>query len=271
MTEDYRVIGEFARKMRLVCLEMVFQQKASHVGGALSIVDVLATLYSDYLKIEPEAPTRPDRDRLFYSKGHACTALYAALYLKGFFPKELLDSFTKNGSTMTSHVNYKIPGVEFSAGSLGHVLPVATGVALSSKIKKESFRTLCIVSDGELDEGSNWEAILFAGHHHLNNLTIIVDYNKIQSFGFTKDVLSLEPLADKFNAFNWHTIEIDGHDLPQISAALKHTSADKPKVIIAHTIKGKGIRFMENELKWHYKSPSAEEYALAIQEIKGSN
>jgi transketolase len=204
---------QLAKQIRLSILKLCFEKKASHAGGALSITDILAVLYSDILNVDPKNPGNPERDRLFYSKGHACTALYAALQAKGFFPDlDLFRDFTADGSYFTSHVNHKIPGVEFSTGSLGHALGVACGVGIANKTKYPQQRIITILSDGELNEGSNWEAILFAPHHKLDQLTLIVDYNKIQSFGRVEDILNLEPLADKLKSFNWDVSEMDGHD-----------------------------------------------------------
>lgn len=250
-------------------MKLVFDAKASHVGGALSMTDLLAVMYSGILKIDPNNPKAVDRDRFFLSKGHACTGLYATLGLKGFFALEDLNTYAKDGSIFLSHTSHKVPGVELSTGSLGHALSVACGVALAGKRKKIIYNVYCLVSDGELDEGSNWESILFAPHHQLDNLTLIVDYNKIQSYGSVKEVLDLQPLNKKFEAFNWNVIEIDGHDHNQIHSAFEKVSVEslKPSVIIAHTIKGKGVDFMENELIWHYRSPSIEELQEAIKQI----
>lgn len=263
---------ELAKNIRLTCLEMCFNKKASHIGGAFSITDVLAVLYSNILNINPKAPNANDRDRVFYSKGHACTSFYAVLGLTGFYDINNLDTFTDNGSYFTSHVNHKIPGVELSTGSLGHALSVACGVALAGKRTQKPWHVYTIVSDGELDEGSNWEAILFAPHHKLDNLTLIVDYNKIQSFGTVEEVLNLEPLTDKFAAFGWHVTLIDGHDHNEILQALSNKNIPHgiPSVIIANTIKGKGVSFMQGELAWHYKSPSKEQFDAAWQEVEGS-
>jgi transketolase len=259
----------FSKKIRTTILKMVYDAKASHIGGALSMTDLLAVLYGEFLQIDPKNPTDENRDRFFLSKGHACTGLYAVLGLKGFFPAEELETYTKDNSIFLSHTSHKVPGVEISAGSLGHALSVACGVALAAKRKGKHFRTYCMVSDGELDEGSNWEGILFAPHHGLNNLTLIVDYNKIQSFGSVEDVLNLHPLGKKFTAFNWNVIEIDGHSHDQIRKAFEEVKLDnkRPSVIIADTIKGKGVDFMENELLWHYRSPSLEQFHEAIKQV----
>jgi transketolase len=239
---------DLASKIRQLVLRLCYEKKASHIGGAFSIADVLAVLYSDILKVDPDDPADPNRDRLFYSKGHACTALYAALQHKGFFKElDLLANFTADGSYFTSHVNHKLPGVELSTGSLGHALGVACGVALAAKRKAQAHGVFAILSDGELDEGSNWEAFLFAPNYKLDNLVAIVDYNKIQSFGRVEEVLSLEPLAQKFQAFNWEVMEVDGHDHQALRIALRDAREDrngKPKVLIAHKVKGKGVSFM---------------------------
>lgn len=266
-----------AQQVRLRALELCYRKKASHLGGAFSIADFLTVLYFKFLNVDPQNPQASDRDRLFYSKGHACTTLYAALEQRGFF-KNLpadrnLESYTDNDSIFTSHVNHKVPGVELSTGSLGHALGVAAGVALAAKMRKQNFFTYAILSDGELNEGSNWEAILFAAHHKLNRLILIVDYNKIQSFGRTEEVLNLAPLADKFASFGWNVSEVDGHDLQKIQITLQQVlkcESQKPSVIIAHTVKGKGVSFMEDRLEWHYKSPNDTEYAQAVAELKGA-
>lgn len=257
-----------AQRIRLQCLHMCHSKKASHLGGAFSVADILAVLYGSILVKDPAQPKAPQRDRLFYSKGHACTALYAVLADSGYFPASDLDTFTDNGSYLTSHVNHKIAGVELSTGSLGHALSVAAGVALAGKRRRQAWHTYAIVSDGELDEGSNWEAILFAPHHGLDQLTLVVDYNKIQSFGSTAEVLNLDPLADKFTAFGWEAVEVDGHDHAQLQAALApHGRSGKPRAVIAHTVKGKGVSFMEHQLAWHYKSPDAAQYDAARAEL----
>lgn len=262
---------DLARRIRLHCLQMCHTKRASHLGGAFSVADILAVLYGGVMQVDTAQPKWPGRDRLFYSKGHACTALYAALAEKGFYGVEALDTYTDNGSVFTSHVNHKVPGVELSTGSLGHALPVAAGVALGGLRRKQPWHTYAIVSDGELDEGSNWEAILFAPHHGLDNLTLIVDYNKIQSFGHTAQVLNLDPLDAKFASFGWDVREVDGHDHAQLAAALGKEGriAGKPRVVIAHTVKGKGVSFMEHQLAWHYKSPDAAQLAAAQAELQG--
>jgi transketolase len=260
-----------SRLIRETTLQMVFEAKASHIGGALSMVDILAVLYEEVLQIDPKQPQSPERDRFLLSKGHACTSLYSTLAIKGFFDLNELKTYSANGSRLLSHTSHKVPGIELSTGSLGHALSVSCGLALAAKRKRKAFHTFCLVSDGELNEGSNWEGILFAPHHKLNNLTLIVDFNKIQSFGTVEEVLNLDPLTSKFEAFGWNVVEIDGHNHEEIYLALvkAKSSADKPTVIVANTVKGKGVSFMENRLLWHYKSPSQDEYNLALKEIKG--
>jgi transketolase len=260
-----------AKKIRKISIEMVYQAKASHIGGALSMVDILAVLYNRILKYNPSDPLNVDRDRFLLSKGHACSSLYATLALVGFMPLEHLKSYAQNGSNLLSHTSHHISGIEVSAGSLGHALPVSCGLALAAKRNNSKWRTYCLLSDGELDEGSNWESILFAPQANLDNLIIIIDYNKIQSLGHVVDVINLEPIKEKFLAFNWEAYEVDGHNHQELFSVFEKvidSSNNKPKVIIAHTIKGKGVSFMENQLIWHYRSPHENEYLKAIDEIE---
>lgn len=259
----------FAKKVREICIDLVFKKKAAHIGSALSIVDLLSVLYNRIMKVDPYNPKDQYRDRFLLSKGHACIALYSTLALKGFFNIKDLETYSDNGSIFTSHTNYKVPGIEFSAGSLGHILPICCGLALAAKKKSEPWRCYCIISDGELDEGSNWEALLFAPQHKLDNLIVIIDYNKIQSLGSTNEIIDLSPLKEKLRAFNWEVREINGHCHNEIELSLIKSNYNngKPKAIIANTVKGKGISFMENKLLWHYKSPNEEEYKLSIEEL----
>ena len=245
---------------------MVHRAKASHIGGALSMADILGVLYGDILQVRPTEPGWPERDRLILSKGHSCTSLYAALALRGFFPLEELNEYGTDGSRLMSHASHSVPGVEFSTGSLGHGLPFGCGIAFAAKRRTAKFRVFVLLSDGELDEGSNWESILFAPQHQLDNLTVIVDYNKVQSLGEVAQVIDLHPLAEKFRACRWAVREIDGHDLGAIRDALATTpwEAQRPSCLLAHTIKGKGVDFMESKLLWHYRSPSDEELRSAL-------
>lgn len=260
---------EFARRIRAHALRMVHAAKASHIGGCLSMADILATLYARSLRLDAANPLHPSRDRFILSKGHATAILYAALAERGFFPVEDLKTYCCDGSMFTGHVNHAVPGVEVSTGSLGHGLGIAIGMALAARSIGAGSRVFCLLSDGECDEGSNWEGILFAPHHKLDNLVAIVDFNKIQSFGSVAEVLNLDPFADKWRAFGWHVREVDGHDLAALDQAFSEVPvvAGRPTVIIAHTIKGKGVSFMENKLEWHYRSPSDEQLATALAEI----
>ena len=248
---------------------MVARANASHIGGALSMADLLAVLYGEVLRVRAEEPRWPERDRFILSKGHSCTALYAALALRGFFPEEELKTYGRDGARLMAHISHKVPGVEFSTGSLGHGLPFGCGKALAAKRLGQPWRVFVMLSDGELDEGSNWEAILFAPQHRLDNLTAIVDYNKIQSLGSVSEVLELGPLAEKFRAFRWAVREIDGHNHGEIRAALGALPWEpgRPNCLIAHTVKGKGVSFMENKLLWHYRSPNAEQLQQALREL----
>jgi transketolase len=259
-----------ARTIRTRTLNMVHRANASHVGSCFSMADILAVLYDGVLRVDPSNPKAEDRDRFILSKGHSTAILYVLLAEKGFFPLDWLDTYCQDGSKLIGHVSHYVPGVEASTGSLGHGLPIGCGMALAGKRENRPYRVFVMLSDGELDEGSNWEAFLFAPHHHLDNLTVIIDYNKIQSFGTVKDILDLDPLADKLKAFNWAVKEIDGHNFAEIEGVLNSLplEANKPTCIIAHTIKGKGVSFMENQLAWHYKSPNQEQLAQAISELE---
>jgi len=234
------------------------------------MVEALTVLYGKVLRVDPSDPSWSDRDRFILSKGHACAALYAVLAERGFFPVEWLETFCQNGSRLAGHATHThIPGVELSTGSLGHGLSVAIGMALAAKRDAKAYRVFVLLSDGECNEGSNWEAIMFAPHHRLDNLIAIVDYNKIQSLGTVEVVLDLEPFADKWRAFGWAVREIDGHDVSKVEPVLSQVpfEAGKPSCVIAHTVKGKGVSFMEHKLLWHYRSPQGEEYEAALAEL----
>jgi len=262
-----------AKKIRLHALHMIHRAKSSHLGSAYSMADLLAVLYGRILRIDPQKPDSADRDRFVLSKGHACAALYAVLAEQGFFPKEWLEHFYENGARLAGHATHVgVPGVEVSTGSLGHGLPLACGMALAGKRDGQAYRVFTLLSDGECDEGSTWEAALFAPHHQLDNLIAIIDYNQIQSLGTVKEVLDLEPFADKWKAFGWAVHEIDGHDCAQIEHALTDVpcAAGKPTCVIAQTVKGKGVSFMENKLLWHYRAPDRDEMARALAELGDS-
>jgi transketolase len=265
-----RSTEELANAIRGHALRMVHRANASHIGTCLSMADLLAVLYGEYLRVDPTRPDWPDRDRFILSKGHGAAIAYATLAESGFFPIDWLDSYCQPGSPLAGHISTNgVPGVELSTGSLGHGLPVGCGLALAGKREQRPYRVCVLLSDGELDEGSNWEAILFAPQHRLDNLVVIVDYNKIQSLGNVSDIMELHPLADKFRAFRWAVREIDGHDHNAIRSALAEGpyEQDRPTAIIAHTVKGKGVSYMENELLWHYRSPNAELLKTALGEL----
>jgi transketolase len=262
-------LTHIASKLRAEAVRMVHRSHASHLGSCLSMADLITCLYWHTLRIDPSLPDWADRDRFFLSKGHGAAMLYAALAERGFFSVNELEQYCQSGSRLTGHVTSGVPGVEFSSGSLGHGLPVACGVALAAKRGNLPFRTVVICSDGELDEGSNWEAILFAPQHKLDNLLLVVDYNKIQSFGRVKEVLDLDPVADKFRAFRWTVREVDGHNMQLLADTFAAVPFEpsRPSVVIAHTVKGKGVSFLEDQLAWHYKTPSAEQVEAAMREL----
>jgi transketolase len=252
-------------------LDMIHRAHSSHIGSCFSVAELLAVLYGAVLKIDPSDPSRSDRDRFILSKGHACAALYATLAERGFFPVTWLDTFYQNGSLLSGHATTGVPGIELSTGSLGHGLSVGAGMALAAQLNDEKYRVFVLMSDGECDEGSNWEAILFAPNHKLDNLVAIVDYNKVQSLGTVEEVMSLDPLAEKWRSFGWGVREVDGHDVNQVYTALAEVPFEpgRPSCLIAHTVKGKGVSFMEGKVLWHYRSPQGEEYQLALAELEG--
>lgn len=260
-----------ANNIRALLLRLIPRTKDAHAGSSLSAVEILTTLYFHALRIDHKNPNDPNRDRFILSKGHAVSVLYATLAERGFIAKnELPSELYMNGGYFPGHVSKgSLSGIEFSTGSLGHGLPVGAGMALAAKRDKKSHRVFVLLSDGECDEGSNWEAILFAGHHKLDNLIVVVDYNKWQSFGRTKDVLDLEPFTDKWKSFNWAAQEVDGHDLVKLIGVLDSVPLErnKPSVIIAHTVKGKGVSSIEDRLESHYKLPPGEEVDKIIRSL----
>lgn len=257
---------DLARRLRCHALRMVHAARSSHIGTCLSMADILAVLYGRVLRVDPRRPDWPERDRLIVSKGHGAAIVYAALAERGFISVADLARFCSAGSALTGHVNHHVSGVEVSTGSLGHGLPIACGLALAAKRSHAAWRAYVVLSDGELDEGTTWEAALVAQHHKLDTLVAIVDYNKIQSFGRVSDVLELEPLAAKWRAFNWSVREVDGHDHAQLAEALEQVpfEPDRPSLVLAHTVKGKGVPFMEDDLLWHYRPPSDAQLAQAL-------
>jgi transketolase len=262
---------QLANNIRKHALNMTSLGGSSHIASIFSMADILAVLYGSILRYKPKEPKWKDRDRFILSKGHAGAGVYATLAECGFFPIEKLKTHYQDGSDLSGHVSHKgIPGVEFSTGSLGHGLPVASGIALSAKIDNKKHRTFVLLGDGECGEGSNWEAILFAAHHKLDNLVVIVDRNMLQSIYSTEDTLALEPFAEKWKAFGWNVVEIDGHNHEEILDACKCDSKaiNKPLCVIASTVKGKNVSFMENNILWHYRSAQGEEYKAALAELE---
>ena len=260
-----------ANQIRQDIIKMLLEAGSGHSAGPLGMADIFTALYFDILNIDPKKPTWPDRDRLVLSCGHICPVLYATLAHRGYFPVEELMTLRKFGTRLHGHPhNLELPGIENSSGPLGQGLSQAIGMALSAKLDNKKWRTYAVLSDGEHDEGQTWEAIMFAGKNELHNLTAVIDRNNIQIDGFTEDVMPLEPLADKYRSFNWHVLEIDGHNFEDIIAAFRHAKAvfEKPTVIIAHTIPGKGVDFMENDYHWHGKVPKSDEARLAIKELR---
>jgi transketolase len=262
---------ELAKRIRIHVLNMTSKGGGSHIASSFSQADILAVLYGKILNVDPVNPSWPERDRFILSKGHSSASVYAVLAECGFIDHKLLDQHYQDGSILSGHVSHKgVAGVEISTGSLGHGLGVGTGMAKAAKMDNQKFRVFVIMSDGECDEGSNWEAILFAAHHKLDNLVAIVDYNKFQSLASVSETLALEPFADKWKAFGWAVKEIDGHDHDAISNALSALpeTAGRPTAIIAHTTKGKGVSFMENSVLWHYRFARGAEYDAALKELE---
>ncbi|WP_157065160.1 transketolase [Amphibacillus sediminis] len=257
-----------ALEIRKDVIEMIFHAKTGHTGSDLSCTDILVALYYDVMNIDPRNPDDPDRDRYIQSKGHAAEVYWAVLADKGFIEKEELKTFSAFGSRLIGHPNNKVDGVEMNTGSLGHGLSIATGIALAAKMDNKSYHTFTLLGDGELAEGSVWEGAMAAAHYQLDNLTAIIDRNGLQITGASEDVMKVEPLANKWRAFGWEVIEVDGNDIHALSEELHKQPVDgKPTCIIAHTVKGKGISMAENAAGWHHRVPNQEEYDQAIAEL----
>ncbi len=264
---------QLAVRIRVHALHMTSRGGGSHIGSIFSCADILGVLYDGVLNVDAGSPENPDRDRFVLSKGHAGAGLYAVLAEKGFFPLKKLLTHYQNGSELSGHASHVLPGIEVSTGSLGHGLPIAAGMAYAGKLRKARHRVFCLLSDGECDEGSTWEAVLFAAHHGLSNLVVIVDYNRIQGIAPVSEVVELEPFVDKLTSFGWATREVDGHDheaLQNIFAAVPFADG-KPSCLIAHTTKGKGVSFMENTVLWHYRIPRGAEFDAALVELEGQS
>lgn len=262
---------EKAYELRKEILEMIYRGKAGHIGGDFSVVDILTVLYYDVMNVSPQNPEDPNRDRFVLSKGHNADALYAVLADRGFFPKERLETFMQTGSELIGHPNNKVPGVEINSGSLGHGLAVSVGMAIAGKMDRKDYRVYTVMGDGELAEGSVWEAAMCGAHYHLDNLCAVVDRNGLQISGTTDQVMSTSGLEARWVSFGWHAISVeDGNNAEQLKAAFAAAAAHKgaPSVIIASTTKGKGVSFMENNVKWHHKVPTQEEYTAALAELE---
>jgi transketolase len=262
-------IRDKARAIRMHALNMVYAARLGHPGGDLSVADILATLYFGVLRVDPKAPRAPGRDRLILSKGHASGALYATLAEAGFIPLDWLSTYMKPNSLLNGHPNRNyVSGVEANTGPLGHGMPIAVGVAIAGKLDKAAFRVFVITGDGELQEGSNWEAAMAAGHHKLANLTLIIDRNTLQQGARVAETNDVEPLGDKFRAFGWEVVDADGHDPSELIDALTRPNGGvKPLCVIAHTIKGKGVSYMEDQVSWHHGVPTKVQLDQAMKEL----
>ena len=271
-SEDLQKCRELARKVRIHCLNMVHNGQSGHIGSMLSMADMLPVIYTQILNVDPADPEKADRDRFILSKGHGGAALLATLAELGFFPLEWLDRYYCDNGKLSGHISHHVPGVEFSTGSLGHGLPVACGMAMAARQAGKKHRIFCMSSDGDLNEGSSWEAIMLAGQHHYDNLIMLVDYNRLQALGKSKDIIDLESLKEKLEIFGWRAIEIDGHDQKAVYEALRDLPLcnGKPSAIICHTVKGKGVSFMENDYKWHYGGLTTGLCEKAIKEVEAA-
>nr|WP_163502052.1 transketolase [Halomonas socia] len=262
-------LAQKCREMRKTIIKTIGDANMGHIGGDLSVIDILGTLYFNVMNVNPAEPTAPNRDRFILSKGHCAVALYTAMAHVGYFPVEELATFIHPKSRLNGHpCNEKLPGVETSTGPLGHGLPVGVGAAIGAKIQKKAWQVFVVVGDGEIQEGSNWEAAMTAAHKELDNLTLIVDRNRLQQGDRTHDVTSLDPLAERFVAFGWEALEVDGHDYGALIEALKDPRAGKPRCIVANTFKGKGVSFIEDRVEWHHKVPSPEQVKEALNELE---
>ena len=271
MSYSVSELENIAKNVRRGIIEAVYSAQSGHPGGSLSCADILTELYFNEMNIDPKNPKMENRDRLILSKGHASPAIYSVLANRGYFPVEDLKTFRKIDSYLQGHPDMKkVPGVDMTTGSLGQGLSAANGMAIASKLDNKNYYVYVVLGDGEIEEGQVWEAAMSAAHYKLNNVVAFVDFNGLQIDGAVKDVMNVTPIREKFEAFGWNTIEIDGHNFEEISNAVKKAkeSVDKPTAIIAHTIKGKGISFMENQAGWHGKAPNDDEYKTALDCLK---
>jgi transketolase len=270
-SDRIRKLEERAREVRFRIVDMIHTARSGHPGGSLSAADVMTALYFDFLRLRPDEPRWPDRDRFVLSKGHACPALYACLALRGYFPLEALQTLRRFESILQGHPIMKTPGVDMSTGSLGHGLAAAVGMALDGKLRGRDYRTYALVGDGELNEGIVWEAAAAARKYALERLTVIVDANRLQNDGETSAIMPMEPIAAKWGAFNWHVLEMDGNDMAAVVSTIEAAQAHAggPTCIVARTIKGRGVSFMENRREWHGLAPDDAQYEQAVAEIRG--
>ncbi len=272
-TLDVQTLQDMARQIRLDDLKTVYRAKAGHIGGEMSAIDILTTLYFHTLNIDPTQPNKPTRDRFILSKGHTACALYTTLAHRGFIELDELSTFLQPHSRLNGHPNRnKVPGVETNTGALGHGLPIGIGMAKAAQLSGEGWRVFVLCGDGELQEGSNWEAAMAAAHFKLDNLTLIVDHNRLQQGARVHDTNALAPIADKFAAFGWATTAVDGHDIAQLREAFdkRSATAGQPTCIVANTFKGQGISFMQDKVEWHHKVPNKEQYEQAVEELQAA-
>jgi transketolase len=269
MEKRIRNLKSKATQIRRLIIEMIARAKSGHPGGSLSSTDIITCLYFDIMNIRPKEPQWPDRDRFHLSKGHCCPALYAALSTAGYFAQENLWSLRKFNALLQGHPDRRTPGIEVASGSLGQGLSVALGMALAGKLDKKKYRVYCLMGDGEIQEGNVWEAAMAAAHYRMSNLCAIIDYNRFQIDGRTDEVMSLEPILNKWEAFGWRVIQCDGHNMEELLAAFSEakTVDNKPTIIIAHTVKGKGVSFMEHVVDFHGRAPSEKEREIALKEL----
>lgn len=266
--KNFNELIEHARSVRVSALDMIYRSKASHIGSGYSCVELLVYLYSSWLRISPDLRLDSNRDRFILSKGHAAAVYYAVLAEFGFFPKAWLAKYCQINSPLGGHIDCNVPGVEISTGSLGHGLPIAIGMALAAKRENKKYRVVALLSDGEMESGANWEAFNMAGAKNLDNLIVIIDRNNLQAMGFTEDILPMKNLDERIRSFGCVCFDVSGHDFSAIDSVFqKIPTGCQPIVIIAHTIKGKGVSFMENKLEWHYKSPEHEQFCEAMEEL----
>lgn len=260
---------ELARLMRLDCVEVAHSDHSTHVGGCMSVSDILAVLYADVMRHDPENPSWDARDRLILGKGHSSTALYSCLAYQGYFPHDEVLTQYEDGSRISGHVSHKVPGIEVSTGSLGHGLPMACGMALAAKMDGKDHRVFCVLGDGEVQEGSTWEASLFAVQHELSNLTVVIDNNRLQSDGTLSDVLGMSDVPKLFAPFGYELREVDGHDHAALREALRPATGEAPVLVVAHTVKGKGLSFAENNVAFHSTRLTDEMFEQALVELGG--